>query len=54
MWAVVNFINAAILLAGTIPPQFYHQGPAGNGMGMNSRMMHPNYEEYERNHGEKS
>ncbi|KAM3583930.1 hypothetical protein VKS41_003895 [Umbelopsis sp. WA50703] len=38
--------------AGGVPPQFFQQGPAGNGMGMN-RMMPPNFDGYERSYGGK-
>lgn len=40
-------------IAGAIPPPFYQQGPGGSGMGMNARMMHPSFDDYERPHGGK-
>jgi hypothetical protein len=41
-----------VTVAGGVPPQFFQQGPAGNGMGMN-RMMPPNFDGYERSYGGK-
>jgi hypothetical protein len=42
------------LIAGAIPPPpFYQQGPGGNGMDMNSRMMPSSFDSYERNIGGK-